>query len=233
MNTADDEPNLNTGQPWSEMVLLDLANCVRLNQPIEEIADFMCRSRREIREKIAELQESGALAGLIEEPRWRPWTNPTSQNPKSRKPTRSGLVKAPKMRASSSGGRKLRCVCWSGIANAPCRCQDLAEMPLENPCQLALRRHPRSATRSGVRRGDHGGVNDRPGSGHNASSELCAPKPYFLTLPAQSGARGIASAASWHVAKGVKKASKAIDFFGNIDDRQGSGVSCAEPGWPW
>jgi len=64
---ADDRPNLNTGQEWSEMDLFDLANCVRLNNPIEEIADFLCRSRREVREKLAELERSGELARRIEE----------------------------------------------------------------------------------------------------------------------------------------------------------------------
>ena len=62
----DDEPNLNTGTAWLEMDILDLANCVRLKQPTEEIADFLCRTRREIREKIAELQKSGELVELIE-----------------------------------------------------------------------------------------------------------------------------------------------------------------------
>jgi hypothetical protein len=53
-------------QKMSQMDLLDLANCIRLNDPVEEIASFMCRSRREIREKIAELERSGELPGLIE-----------------------------------------------------------------------------------------------------------------------------------------------------------------------
>jgi predicted transcriptional regulator len=35
--------------------------------PIEEIAMFLCRSQREVREKIAELERSGELAGRIEE----------------------------------------------------------------------------------------------------------------------------------------------------------------------
>jgi hypothetical protein len=64
---ADDRPNLNSGQEWSEIDLFDLANCVRLNNPIEEIADFLCRSRREVREKLAELERSGELARRIEE----------------------------------------------------------------------------------------------------------------------------------------------------------------------
>jgi hypothetical protein len=38
----------------------------RLNDPVEEIASFMCRSRREIRDKIGELERSGELPGLIE-----------------------------------------------------------------------------------------------------------------------------------------------------------------------
>jgi hypothetical protein len=62
----ENRPDMNSGEKWSEMGLLDLANCIRLNDPVEEIASFMCRSRRQIREKIAELERSGELAGLIE-----------------------------------------------------------------------------------------------------------------------------------------------------------------------
>jgi len=57
---------MNTGKKWSEMDLWDLANGIRLNHPVEEIASFMCRSRRELRDKIAELQRSGELRLLIE-----------------------------------------------------------------------------------------------------------------------------------------------------------------------
>ena len=69
MNETDieDRPDLNTGKEWSEMDLFDLANSVRLNNPIEEIASFLCRSQREVREKIAELERSGELARRIEE----------------------------------------------------------------------------------------------------------------------------------------------------------------------
>ena len=62
----ENRPDMNSGEKWSEMDLLDLANGIRLNDPVEEIASFMCRSRREIREKIAELERSGELPGLIE-----------------------------------------------------------------------------------------------------------------------------------------------------------------------
>jgi hypothetical protein len=63
----ENRPDMNTAQKWSQMDLLDLANCIRLNEPVEEIASFMCRSRREIRDKIAELEPSGELARLVEE----------------------------------------------------------------------------------------------------------------------------------------------------------------------
>ena len=63
----EDRPALNTGKPWSEMDLFDLGNCVRLRQPVEKIATFVCRSRREVREKIAELEQSGELARRVAE----------------------------------------------------------------------------------------------------------------------------------------------------------------------
>lgn len=63
----EDPPDLNTGNPWSEMCLLDLATCMRLRESVEEIATFLCRTRREVREKIAELEQSGQLARLVAE----------------------------------------------------------------------------------------------------------------------------------------------------------------------
>jgi len=69
MNDSDveDRPDLNTGKEWSEIDLFDLANSVRRKNPIEEIAMFLCRSRREVRDKIAELEQSGELSRRIEE----------------------------------------------------------------------------------------------------------------------------------------------------------------------
>ena len=63
----EDRPDLNIGSPWSEMDLFDLANCVRLRQPIEEIAGFLCRSRREVRDMIAELGKTGELGKRVAE----------------------------------------------------------------------------------------------------------------------------------------------------------------------
>lgn len=65
MKQSDDKPNLNTGEPWGEMGLFDLANCVRLNYSVEQMADFLCRSRREVREKLGELERSGELRRLV------------------------------------------------------------------------------------------------------------------------------------------------------------------------
>ena len=58
---------MSTGQKMSQTEFLDFANCIRLSDLVEELASFMCRSRREIRDKIAELERSGELPGLIEE----------------------------------------------------------------------------------------------------------------------------------------------------------------------
>ena len=49
------------------MDFFDLANSVRLKNPIEEIAMFLCRPQREVREKIAELERCGELARRVEE----------------------------------------------------------------------------------------------------------------------------------------------------------------------
>jgi hypothetical protein len=62
----DDPPNLNSDPPWSEIDVFDLANCIRLNQSVEEIADFLCRSRREVREKIGQLERTGEFRQLVD-----------------------------------------------------------------------------------------------------------------------------------------------------------------------
>jgi len=49
------------------MDLFDLANSVSSETPLREIAGFLCRSRREVRDKIAELKQSGELEGLVRE----------------------------------------------------------------------------------------------------------------------------------------------------------------------
>ena len=64
---GEDRPDLNTGNPWSGMDLFDLANSVRLRQSLEEIATFLCRSRREVHEKIAELEQTGELERRVAE----------------------------------------------------------------------------------------------------------------------------------------------------------------------
>jgi hypothetical protein len=63
----DDSPDANSGTPWSERDLLDLASSIRVGDSVEETATFLCRSRREVREKIAELEQSGELARRVTE----------------------------------------------------------------------------------------------------------------------------------------------------------------------
>src|SRR5262249_56979904 len=55
MTDIEDRLDLNSGKAWSEMDLFDLANSIRVKTAVEEIARFLCRSGREVREKIAEL----------------------------------------------------------------------------------------------------------------------------------------------------------------------------------
>jgi len=57
-----DPPNLNTGTPWSELSDEDLRWCVNDRQSVEEIADFLCRTKAEVRERLAELGLEVALA---------------------------------------------------------------------------------------------------------------------------------------------------------------------------
>lgn len=57
---------------WTEMDLFDLANCIRLGDSVEEIADFLSRPLSEVHCKIVELTESGELgrrlAKLVRKP---------------------------------------------------------------------------------------------------------------------------------------------------------------------
>jgi hypothetical protein len=52
------KPNLNEGKQWSEMDLVDLRNSLALGSSVAYIADFLCRSEEEVREKIADLQKT-------------------------------------------------------------------------------------------------------------------------------------------------------------------------------
>jgi len=52
---ACDQARENTGTYWSEMDLIDLGNMLTRELPIKEIANRLCRSPVEVRDKIAEL----------------------------------------------------------------------------------------------------------------------------------------------------------------------------------
>jgi hypothetical protein len=50
-----DAPNINTGKPWSPLDLQDLRYCLAAGEPVDDIADFLCRNVDEVRAKTAEL----------------------------------------------------------------------------------------------------------------------------------------------------------------------------------
>ena len=64
----DDRPDLNAGREWPERDLFDLANSIRLKNSIEEVATFLCRSRREMCTKMAELERTEAFGVLNTQP---------------------------------------------------------------------------------------------------------------------------------------------------------------------
>jgi hypothetical protein len=41
--------DINSGQPWSEMSIADLEQALRIGEPIEQIATFLCRDVDEVR----------------------------------------------------------------------------------------------------------------------------------------------------------------------------------------
>ena len=51
----NDPPTLNTEKPWSETDLFDLQNGLERGNSIEQVANFLCRSTREVEDKMREL----------------------------------------------------------------------------------------------------------------------------------------------------------------------------------
>jgi hypothetical protein len=56
-----EEPNLNTGTPWSAWDDDDIRRQLDHNTSIQEIADFLCRTPKEIRQRILEIAEADAI----------------------------------------------------------------------------------------------------------------------------------------------------------------------------
>jgi hypothetical protein len=48
-------PTINSGQPWSDLDLWDLAIELRCRRSIEEIAEFLCRDAGEVAAKAAKM----------------------------------------------------------------------------------------------------------------------------------------------------------------------------------
>jgi hypothetical protein len=51
----EERPNLNTGKAWSDVDVFDIRWQVKRKVPVDEIAEFMCRTEKEIRDKAREL----------------------------------------------------------------------------------------------------------------------------------------------------------------------------------
>ena len=56
-----DEPNLNTGTPWSIGEDEDIRWALDHNDPVEEIANFLCQTPSEVRQRIVEIAEADAI----------------------------------------------------------------------------------------------------------------------------------------------------------------------------
>jgi hypothetical protein len=56
-----EEPNLNTGTPWSSWDDQDIRSGLDHNSSIEEIADFLCRTPAEVRRRIGDSAEADAI----------------------------------------------------------------------------------------------------------------------------------------------------------------------------
>jgi hypothetical protein len=63
VNNVDrfEEPNLNTGAPWSAWEDQDIRWGLDNNASVEEIANFLCRTPSEIRQRIKEIAEVDAI----------------------------------------------------------------------------------------------------------------------------------------------------------------------------
>ena len=63
MNDPDpsEEPNLNTGNPWSSWDDQDIRWGLDHNRSIKETANFLCRTPSEVRQRIREIAEADAI----------------------------------------------------------------------------------------------------------------------------------------------------------------------------
>jgi hypothetical protein len=61
-------PDLDSGKEWSEMDFAELRICLRLGQPIEEIAERLCRGVEEVAQKIKSVKEAEEVVPPIGDP---------------------------------------------------------------------------------------------------------------------------------------------------------------------
>jgi hypothetical protein len=58
-------PHINSGKPWSAMDLEDLQDLLGQDEPIAEIADYLCREVDEVAAKVAALRRQDTAAPEI------------------------------------------------------------------------------------------------------------------------------------------------------------------------
>jgi hypothetical protein len=58
-------PTINHGKPWSVMDMDDLEELLRQDEPIDEIAEFLCRELGEVEAKVDELRRQDTSAHEI------------------------------------------------------------------------------------------------------------------------------------------------------------------------
>ena len=119
-------PNLNTGKPWSPQEIADLKFATDRGDSVEEIADFLCRTRAEVRKQVASLRRAAKLEEA-DAPRWRDAKpcfvryGPLPPGGRSRNFT-TGLLEAG---VSVSTGRfclRARRALWRGAIDSSCTC---------------------------------------------------------------------------------------------------------------
>jgi hypothetical protein len=68
--------NIYSGQPWTEIDIYEIGNCLARGTPVPEIAEFICRDVGEVRRKVKQLQAAATKSGREKvRPSGAPWTD--------------------------------------------------------------------------------------------------------------------------------------------------------------
>src|SRR6185437_13823049 len=68
--------NIYSGQPWTEIDIYEIGNCLARGTPVPEIAELICRDVGEVRRKVKQLQAAATKSGREKvRPSGAPWTD--------------------------------------------------------------------------------------------------------------------------------------------------------------